>query len=106
MSTAVKPDLDKMREAAGQASALMKVLGHSGRLMILCYLADGEKSVGELADMLDIPQSSLSQHLARMRAEGLVATRRESQTVYYRLEGENVRKVIATLYEIYCPESS
>ncbi|NNC78114.1 MAG: winged helix-turn-helix transcriptional regulator [Woeseiaceae bacterium] len=74
-----------MRAAAVEASTMMKTLGHSGRLMILCHLADGEKSVGELVDLLNMPQSSLSQHLARMRAENLVETRRESQAVYYRL---------------------
>ena len=91
-----------MKRAADEASALMKILGHPGRLMILCYLNDGEKSVGELSELLDIPQSSLSQHLARMRAENLVATRRESQSIYYRLNGENVRRVIETLYKVYC----
>ncbi|MBT8100071.1 MAG: metalloregulator ArsR/SmtB family transcription factor, partial [Gammaproteobacteria bacterium] len=72
------------------------------RLMILCHLADGEKSVGELVDLLNMPQSSLSQHLARMRAENLVETRRESQAVYYRLENDSVRKLIVALYDIYC----
>lgn len=80
----------------------MKVLGHSGRLMILCHLADGEKSVGELAELVDMPQSSLSQHLARMRAMNLVMTRRESQSVYYRLQGNKVGRVIETLYDLYC----
>lgn len=91
-----------MKRAADEASALMKILGHPGRLMILCYLTDGEKSVGELSELLDMPQSSLSQHLARMRAENLVATRRESQSIYYRLNGENVSRVIETLYKLYC----
>lgn len=81
---------------------MLKTLGHSGRLMILCHLADGEKSVGELVELLDMPQSSLSQHLARMRAENLVETRRVSQTVYYRLENKPVQKIIGTLYELYC----
>ena len=103
MTTMSKLDLNEMREAAGQASALMKVFGHRGRLMILCYLADGEKSVGELSDLLQMPQSSLSQHLARMRAERLVETRRESQTVFYYLNSGDVRRVIECLYDIYCP---
>lgn len=92
----------QMRTAAVEASTMMKTLGHSGRLMILCHLADGEKSVGELVDLLNMPQSSLSQHLARMRAENLVETRRESQVVYYRLENDSVRKLIVALYDIYC----
>ncbi|NNC77693.1 MAG: winged helix-turn-helix transcriptional regulator [Woeseiaceae bacterium] len=91
-----------MRTAAVEASTMMKTLGHSGRLMILCHLADGEKSVGELVDLLNMPQSSLSQHLARMRAENFVETRRESQAVYYRLENDSVRKLIVALYDIYC----
>ena len=71
-----------MSTAAGRACELMKTLGHQDRLMVLCHLAGGEKSVGELARLLDIPQSPLSQHLARMRKESLVKTRRESQGMY------------------------
>ena len=97
-------DLQKMEGAAERASALMKTLGHSGRLMILCNLAGGERSVGDLAEELGMSQSSLSQHLARMRSEGLVDTRRESQTVYYRLRGGEARSVIELLYNIYCPK--
>ena len=97
-------NLQKMEGAAERASALMKTLGHSGRLMILCNLAGGERSVGDLAEELGMSQSSLSQHLARMRSEGLVDTRRESQTVYYRLRGGEARSVIELLYNIYCPK--
>lgn len=97
-------DLQEMAAAAERASAMMKTLGHSGRLMILCNLANGERAVGELADELDISQSALSQHLARMRAEGLVSTRRESQTVYYQLSDGEVRSVIESLYAIFCPK--
>ena len=92
-----------MASAAQKASELMKTLGHKDRLMVLCHLSTGEKSVGELARLLDIPQSPLSQHLARMRSEGLVETRRESQTVYYRLAEGDARKVIKSIYDIYCP---
>ncbi len=97
-------DLEKMEAAAERASALMKTLGHRGRLMILCNLAEGERSVGDLAEELGMSQSSLSQHLARMRGEGLVKTRRESQVVYYRLTDGEVRDVIKSLYDIYCPK--
>jgi DNA-binding transcriptional ArsR family regulator len=76
-------DPRKMARAAQRASELMKTLGHKDRLMVLCHLTSGEKSVGELARLLDIPQSPLSQHLARMRKENLVTTRREAQTIYY-----------------------
>ena len=100
----MKPgDIEKMQEAAGRASQMMKTLGHPGRLMILCNLADGERSVGELAEDLDMSQSSLSQHFARMRSEGLVKTRRESQTVYYSLASDELQQVIESLYRIFCP---
>lgn len=96
-------DLKKMEAAAERASALMKTLGHSDRLLILCNLAEDERAVGVLAEELDISQSSLSQHLARMRSEGLVETRREAQTIYYRLSDGEVRKLIKSLYQIFCP---
>ena len=95
-------DLEQMQHAADQASTLMKTLGHRGRLMVLCQLATGEKSVGELAGLLDIQQSPLSQHLSRMRHEGLVATRREAQTIYYSLRSDEAGKIIECLYGLYC----
>lgn len=95
-------DLKEMQKAADQASTLMKTLGHRGRLMVLCQLATGEKSVGELAELLDIQQSPLSQHLSRMRQEGLVATRRDAQTIYYSLKSDEAGKVIECLYGLYC----
>ena len=95
-------DLQKMNDAAERASALMKTLAHKGRLMILCQLAEGEKSVGELSRLLAMPQSPLSQHLSRMRSENLVATRRDAQTIYYCLESQEVAAVIGCLYALYC----
>ena len=95
-------DLELMTQAADKASALMKTLGHKGRLMVLCQLASGEKSVGDLSESLGIPQSPLSQHLSRMRHEGLVSTRREAQTIFYSLKAEDARKVIECLYGLYC----
>ncbi len=100
-----KLDLEQMSEAAEKASALMRTLGHKGRLMVLCHLASGEKSVGELSESLGIPQSPLSQHLARMRTEGLVTTRRDAQTIYYSLQAEDASKVIECLYGLYCTTS-
>ena len=91
-----------MQSVAEHASALLKTLGHRDRLMILCSLASGERGVGELAEELGLGQSTLSQHLARMRAEGLVATRREAQSVFYRLVDGEARQVIDALYEIFC----
>ncbi len=70
--------------------------------MILCLLNDGERSVSELNAQIDIPQSSLSQHLGQLRRENLVTTRREAQTIYYSLASEEVQAIIATLYQVYC----
>lgn len=95
-------DLAQMKQAADQASSLMKTLGHRGRLMVLCQLATGEKSVGELSELLDIPQSPLSQHLSRMRTEGLVETRRDAQTIFYSLKSHEAGKIIECLYGLYC----
>ena len=97
-------DMGQMNEAADRASALMRTLGHKGRLLILCQLAGGEKSVGELSNSLDIPQSPLSQHLSRMRKEGLVQTRRQAQSIYYSLKADEAGKIIECLYGLYCAD--
>ncbi len=97
-------DMEQMNEAADKASALMRTLGHKGRLLILCQLASGEKSVGELSESLDIPQSPLSQHLSRMRKEGLVQTRRQAQSIYYSLKADEAGKIIECLYGLYCAD--
>jgi len=97
-----KFDMKQMSVAADRASALMKTLGHKGRLLILCQLASGEKSVGELSESLSIPQSPLSQHLSRMRKENLVTTRRDAQTIYYSLHADEVGQIIECLYNLYC----
>ena len=98
--------MKQMSEAADRASALMRTLGHKGRLLILCQLASGEKSVGELSENLDIPQSPLSQHLSRMRKEGLVKTRRQAQSIYYSLEADEAGKIIECLYNLYCADDA
>lgn len=95
-------DLNQMASSANKASALMKTLGHKDRLMILCHLADGEKSVGHIAELLQIPQSPLSQHLSRMRKEGLVETRREAQTIFYSLKSGEAARIVEVLYELFC----
>ena len=95
-------DLNQMARSASRASALMKTLGHKDRLMILCHLANGEKSVGQIADLLEIPQSPLSQHLSRMRKEGLVDTRREAQTIFYSLKSGEASRIVEVLYELFC----
>jgi DNA-binding transcriptional ArsR family regulator len=100
-------DLELMQENATRASDLMKLLGHPHRLMILCQLNQGECSVGELSEKVGINQSPLSQHLARMRHEGVVTSRREAQTVFYSLSGAEIAAVISLLYALYCdPEMS
>jgi DNA-binding transcriptional ArsR family regulator len=95
-------DARRMAAAAAKASELMKTLGHKDRLMVLCHLISGEKSVGGLADLLDIPQSPLSQHLARMRKEQLVKTRREAQTIYYSIASEEAARIVGLMHELYC----
>ena len=95
-------DARQMANAASKASELMKTLGHKDRLMVLCHLIPGEKSVGELAGLLQIPQSPLSQHLARMRKESLVKTRREAQTIYYSIASEEAARIVGLMHELYC----
>ncbi|MDH4046991.1 MAG: metalloregulator ArsR/SmtB family transcription factor [Gammaproteobacteria bacterium] len=92
-----------MREHAADAAGLMKALGNENRLMILCALADGERSVGDLNGIVPLSQSALSQQLARLREQGLVKTRRVSQTIYYTLSPGPTDKVIRLLHDIYCP---
>ncbi|MBB96352.1 MAG: transcriptional regulator [Rhodobacteraceae bacterium] len=91
-----------MADAAGAATAYLKTLAHEGRLMILCHLGRGEKSVGELEKLLDMRQAAVSQMLARLRDEGLVSTRREGKTIYYALADGNTRQMITLLYELFC----
>ena len=100
----MKPTLngEQMRERAADAAQLLKVMGNESRLAILCLLCEGERSVGQLAERIDLSQSALSQHLARLRAQRLVATRRDGQTIYYTLASREARQLIGTLYSIYC----
>lgn len=94
--------LSEMQGNAGKAASFLKSLAHEGRLMILCHLGDGEKSVGQLEALLDMRQAAVSQMLARLRDVGLVATRRDGKTIYYSLADENTRRTIALLYEMFC----
>lgn len=95
-------DLAAMRERADEAAILLKALANGQRLRILCLLVDGERSVGEINASLNLSQSALSQHLARLRDEGLVTTRREAQTIHYTLCDGPAAQIIATLHSIYC----
>ncbi|MBS1183251.1 MAG: bigR 1 [Proteobacteria bacterium] len=94
--------VDIMESRAEEAARLLSALGQTKRLMVLCRLVDREMSVGALAESVGLGQSALSQHLARLRDLGIVATRREAQTIYYRLASDNARRLIGVLYEIYC----
>jgi DNA-binding transcriptional ArsR family regulator len=96
------PSPDDMRIHASDAAGLMKALGNETRLMVLCTLAEGERSVGELNELIPLSQSALSQQLARLRSQGLVSTRRESQTIYYSLADGPANRIIQLLHDIYC----
>jgi DNA-binding transcriptional ArsR family regulator len=104
MNKEIQVNPEQMASAAFKASELMRTLGHKDRLMILCHLISGEKSVGELAGLLEIPQSPLSQHLARMRKEDLVTTRREAQTIYYSIASNEAARMVELMHELYCSD--
>lgn len=95
-------DPEAMRKHSGDATRLLKSLANEKRLMMLCLLVGGERSVGGLNAELDLSQSALSQHLAILRADGLVDTRREAQTIYYKMADGPARRIIQTLHDIYC----
>ncbi|TXH24669.1 MAG: transcriptional regulator [Elusimicrobia bacterium] len=92
-----------MRAAAGEATAVLSVLANTNRLLLLCQLCKGEKCVGELEDLLDLHQPTLSQQLGVLRAENLVHTRREGKKIYYSIADPRVHALLGTLYELYCP---
>ena len=97
-------DREFLQEGAAKAAALLKAVGNENRLLVLCLLIQvGEMSVGAMLEHMPLSQSALSQHLARMREDGLVTYRRESQTLYYRIANPDVEKLVATLKSIYCP---
>ncbi|MGI9317310.1 MAG: ArsR/SmtB family transcription factor [bacterium] len=97
-----KSELNALRKAASRASELLKSLANDHRLLILCMLSEQEMSVKEIGEHVELSQSPLSQHLAKLRAEGLVKARKEAQHVYYSLDSEEARSVIETLYNLYC----
>ena len=98
-------ELDRMVDNAKRASDFLKALAHESRLLILCILAEGEKSVSELEDILDLRQPTVSQQLARLRADGLVSTRRDGKTIYYKLASEEARVVIGAVYDVFCKKT-
>ncbi len=93
-----------MREHAAEAARILKALSNKKRLLLLCRLVEGECSVGELNASVDLSQSALSQHLAVLREEGLVSTRREAQTILYALADGPAQRILSTLHELYCGE--
>lgn len=95
--------LDTFEARAGEAAAMLKCLANPHRLLVLCQLGAGEMQVSELQQHIGLSQSALSQHLARLREDELVSTRREGTAVFYRIENPAVVKIIATLADIYCP---
>ena len=95
-------DADALVAQARKASELLKALSHETRLLILCILSEGEKSVSELEEILAMPQATVSQQLARLRIDGLVATRRDGRMVYYSVSGKEVSDVVETLYDLFC----
>jgi DNA-binding transcriptional ArsR family regulator len=98
-------ELERMVDNAKRASDFLKALAHESRLMILCILAEDEKSVGELEQILDLRQPTVSQQLARLRADGLVSTRRDGKIVYYSLASDEARVIIGSIYDVFCRKS-
>jgi DNA-binding transcriptional ArsR family regulator len=91
-----------MMDNARDASAFLKALAHEGRLMILCHLSGGEKSVTELEILLDSRQAAVSQQLARLRMEGLVDNRRDGKAIFYRIKDPRVEQMVATIHDMFC----
>ena len=98
--------MDFIFDSAQRVSGFLKALANENRLVILCTLAEGEKNVGELENILGIRQPTLSQQLARLRADELVATRRDSKQIYYSIASKEAEQVIGLLYELFCAEGS
>lgn len=97
-------DIGELEKNAERAANLLKALSNDKRLLILCALYKQEKCVGELEEIIQLSQSALSQHLARLRRDELVTTRRDAQTIYYSLEDTTVKAMLQTLYGIYAPD--
>ena len=100
-----KPSLTLLEQRAEEAAELLASMANAKRLLVLCHLVEGERSVGELAAIAGLNQPAVSQHLAKMRLQGLVTTRRDGQTIFYSLASDPVRAVLQTLYKVYCDVS-
>lgn len=95
-------EIDQMLENAALATNFLKAIGHEGRLMILCHLASGEKSVAELEELLSARQAAVSQQLGRLRLEGLVKPRRDGKAIYYSLTDDRCKRIISVVYDLFC----
>ncbi len=95
-------DMERMMKNAQEASNFLKAISHEGRLMILCHLASGEKSVTELEELLSARQAAVSQQLSRLRLEGLVTPRRDGKAIYYRLTDDRPKQIIEVVYDLFC----
>jgi DNA-binding transcriptional ArsR family regulator len=95
-------DVDELVAQARKASELLKALAHETRLLILCILSEGEKSVSELEETLNMPQAAVSQQLARLRLDGLVQPRRDGRMIYYSISDTEVSSIVASLYDLFC----
>ena len=95
-------DMTRMMENATRASNFLKAISHENRLMILCHLASGEKSVKELETLLSARQAAVSQQLSRLRLEGLVRPRRDGKAIYYSLDDDRARQIITVVYDLFC----
>ncbi|MEL7212803.1 MAG: metalloregulator ArsR/SmtB family transcription factor [Pseudomonadota bacterium] len=99
-----KEDMDRMAQSAQNAANFLKAISHEGRLMILCHLVSGEKSVTQLEELLSARQAAVSQQLSRLRLEGLVTPRREGKTIYYSLADDRPRQVLEVVYDLFCKD--
>jgi DNA-binding transcriptional ArsR family regulator len=100
--TEYSEQLDQLMRKAQAASDFLKAMSHENRLLLLCLLAEGERSVTELENILSLRQPAVSQQLARLRFDGMVSTRREGKVIYYSLASDDVRRVISVIYDIFC----
>ena len=101
-ATATGKQRKELIAKARKASELMKALSHEGRLLMLCLLAEGEKTVTEIGDIMDMPQAGVSQQLARLRLDGLVAARRDGRSIHYSIASKDAQAILSTLHGIYC----
>jgi DNA-binding transcriptional ArsR family regulator len=99
-------EMDQFVENATTASNFLKAISHEGRLLILCHLVSGEKSVTELEDLLSARQAAVSQQLSRLRLEGLVIPRRDGKAIYYRLADDRPKRILEIVYELFCAEEA